>query len=81
MVTEENQKQGYTLELLPFKKQYLADILKLYEDPEFRFRTAFPNYLDEDEIEGIIEENTVLIIYNNKVIGLVEFEEIVDAAR
>lgn len=75
------EKQEYTLKLAPFEKKFLPDILKLYEESGFRFKTVYSNYLNEREIESILKGDIVIIIYNHIVIGLVEFEEVMDAAR
>lgn len=60
----------------------LKQVLSLFEEADFRYRTELPNYLKEEEVEELInEDDTVLIQYNKQVIGLVEFEVIMDAAR
>lgn len=58
-----------------------TDIALLFSDPEFRFKTLIPNYLGEDEILSLLNKETVVIHYEQQMVGLVEFEEVMEAAR
>ncbi|WP_019240557.1 MULTISPECIES: hypothetical protein [Bacillus] len=64
-----------------YENHYSTEILKLFTESNFYFKTMSPKYLSEEEILNLVESETMIITSNNKVIGLVEFNLVMEAAK
>lgn len=76
------ESENFDFIVREYEPRYVTDVLNLFTESDFYFKTMNPNYLSKDEIiNSIIEDETMIISSKEQVIGLVEIEAVMEAAK
>lgn len=68
------------MNLVKYSEKYNKEIYYLFTEEDFYFKTYTPHFLSCYDINGLVNEDTLLIFNANKLVGLIEFQEIMGPA-